>query len=159
MASSTTRSRQTAQTAQVEVSTADLRAGERIVRVSDRGWPEYSNEATPTVPLYTIPIADTAALPAAPTGVPTGKPADFDFSPFASVAVYWKNGTATHTSLTLTLWAYTSLKDWVIVDTATGVAPSTEVVLTGAGYRTIALQVTSPTGGATGSINLYLAGV
>ena len=145
------------QSSAVEVATADMVAGERIVRVSDRGAPQYG---TATAPLYPVAIADTAALPGVPTG--TFPPAGFtyyNFQAYASVAVYWKNGTATHTSVTLTAWAYTSAGDWVIVDTQTGVAPSTEIVLTGVGYRLMYVQVSSPAGGATGSINLYLAGV
>lgn len=147
-----TRNRQTAQTAQVAVSTTDLVAGETIVRVSDRGAPNYGTAADP---LYPVAITNTAALPAAPTASFDG----YAFPAYASVAVYWKTGTATHTSVTLTAWAYTSLGDWVVVDSQTGVAPGAEIVLTGVGYRRVFVQVTSPAGGADGSINLYLAGV
>ena len=145
------RSQQAASVMQATNATVDLVAGETIVRQSDRGAPEYG---TPTAPLYPIAIANSAALPAGPSASTDGIP----MPAYANVVLYWRAGTATHTSINVTLWAYTSLGHWVQVDTASTVLPSSEVVLQGAGYRRIAVQVTAVNGGATGSLNIYLAG-
>lgn len=152
MAGNTPRSQQSASLVQLVKATVDLSSGETVVRQSDRGSPNYGPAGAPT---NQVAIANSAALPAAPTVSTDGLP----LLGSASVVLYWRNGTATHTSINLTLWAYTSLGHWVQVDTAASLAPSVEVVLDGAGYRRVFVQVTTATGGATGSLNIYVAGV
>lgn len=135
----------------------DHPAGELVVRVSTHGRPRYAKEdVVPPTAEFPIAIANTGALPGAPSASTT---AVLPFVFASAVALYWKLGTATHTSINLTVWAQTDLGDWVVVGTAASLAPLTEIMVNGVGYRSAYVQVTAVNGGATGSIEIFAAGV
>lgn len=140
----------------------DIIAGEMVTRVSDRGAPQYLISAPSPAAgdaVYQQTLA-TGALPAPanPAVSTDGVP----FTAFASAVIYWQpttgGGGATHTGVTVTVWALTDLGDWVIVGSTGSIAPLTEVVVPGVGYRRAFAQVTAVVGGAAGDILLNVTG-
>lgn len=139
-------------------STIDSVAGEVVTRVSDRGAPAYLRSAPDPLapaPVYQQQIANTAALPAAPGASTQGVP-----MPWASdVVLYWKNVTATHTSIDVAVWAWADTGEWVRVGILATVLPLTEVKIPGLGYRRCYVQIVAANGGAAGSIVVNATGV
>jgi len=135
----------------------DSQAAEAVVRISERGAPEYLLSAPhPSAgqPVYRQAI-NSAALPGAPAASTDGEP----FTAWSDCVLYWTAGTATHTSLDVTVWAYADTDEWVQVGSAAGVLPSVETKIGGVGYRRCYVQITAANGGATGTLTLNATGV
>ena len=135
----------------------DGQAGEAVVRISDRGAPEYLLSApNPRAgePVYRQAI-NSAAIPGAPTASTDG----VAFLAWSDCVLYWTAGTATHTSLDVTVWAYADTGEWVQVGSAAAVLPSVETKIGGVGYRRCYVQITATNGGADGTLTLHATGV
>lgn len=133
-------------------SAIDWIAGEIVVRTSDRGAPSYREEKD--VAKWTR-SHDTSGADGAPSGEQAGR---FGFFTHGKAVIYWKAGTATHTSLDLTFYARTDLGDWVILSSKATLAPLTEYVVDGVGYRDFYVRITAGNGGAQGTVTINAAG-
>jgi len=131
----------------------DPHADEIVARLTDRGAPSYREEKSGAKFTRTHDTTGADAVPAASTD-------GWDFTPAGKATLYWKPGAAgpaSHTSVTLTLYALTDLDDWVIIGTTAAIARLTEVVVDGVGYRRFAARITATVGGAAGNVAIYAA--
>jgi len=135
----------------------DSQAAEAVVRISERGAPEYLlSDPSPRAgdPVYRQAI-NSAALPGAPSASTDG----VAFLAWSDCVFYWTAGTATHTSIDVAVWALADTGDWVRVGTAAAVLPDTEVKIGGVGYRRCYVQITAVNGGGAGTLTLHATGV